>query len=225
MRSQAQRLVNHQSLYWLRYQNQLIVSPTFYWSNEVDNRRFFDPDVQHQFIFHSRFHYKRKRWDIGAGLTMSWIFAQKPENGFDHSTAEVRPVAEVSYDQPIGKIVFQNRLRIDNRFIEENQEHNVWEESFYVLRIRYRAQFKIPLKVNSDNITTISLKVADEIMFNNEENTFDQNRLYLTGEFYLNKKLSLEAGYLYIYQQRFGLEEYFSRNVVRFSVLHRIQLK
>lgn len=54
--------------YWLRYQNQLIFSPKLYWNNEGDNRRFFNPDVQLQFIVHSRLHYKIKRWDFGGGL-------------------------------------------------------------------------------------------------------------------------------------------------------------
>lgn len=221
----SQRVVNHQSLYWIRYQNQLVFSPAFYWNNEIDNRRFFNPDVENQFIFHSRLHFKKGKWDMATGLTLSWIYAQKPENGYDHSTAEIRPVAEVTYDQPLGKISFQNRLRIDNRFLEESQDQSVWEESYYVLRLRYRAQLRFPLKTNSDNITTISLRTAYEIMINNKENTFDQSRIYLTGEFYLTKALSLETGYVYIYQQRFGLEEYFARNVFRFSVLHKIQLK
>jgi len=220
----SQRVVNHQSLYWIRYQNQLIFSPVFYWNNEIDNRRFFNPDVENQFIFHSRFHYKKGKWDIGTGLTLSWIYAQKPQNGYDHSTAEVRPVAEVSFDQPLGKVSFQQRLRLDNRFVEENQDQSVWEDSFFVFRMRYRAQLKIPLKTNTENITIISLRTAYEIMLNNKENTFDQSRVYLTGEFYLTKQFSLETGYIYIYQQRFGLDEYFSRNVFRFSVLHRIQL-
>lgn len=215
-------MVNHQALYWIRYQNQWILSPKFYWNNEVDNRRFFNPDVENQFIFHSRIHYQTGKWDFAGGLTLSWVFAQKPENGFDFVVAEVRPVAEATHEQPIGKILLQNRIRIDHRFFQENQDESVWEESFYILRLRYRAQVRIPLKINAEDIATISLRIADEIMFNTSENTFDQNRIYATGDFYVNKKLSLEAGYVYIYQQRLGLDEYFSRHVVRFSVLHRI---
>lgn len=223
-RVQSQNVVD-QSLYWIRYQNQLIFSPKFSWNNEVDNRRFFSPDVENQFIFHSRLHYKREKWDFAGGLTLSWIFAQKPENGFDHAVAEIRPVAEVTHEQPIGKILLQNRLRIDNRFFQENPDKSIWEESFYVLRLRYRIQVRIPIKINAEEIPTISLRIADEIMFNTKENTFDQNRIYVTGEFYVNKNLSLETGYLYIYQQRLGLDEYFSRHVIRFSVLHRISMQ
>lgn len=224
-RAESQHMVNHQSLYWLRYQNQLIFSPRFYWNNEIDNRRFFDPDVENQFIFHSRVHYKKGKWDFAGGLTLSWIFAQKPEDGFDYTAAEIRPVAEVTHEQIMGKVLLQNRFRIDNRFLQENQNESVWEESFYVLRLRYRTQVRIPLKINAEDITTISLRLADEIMFNTKENIFDQNRIYATAEFYLNKKLSLETGYLHIYQQRFGQDEYFSRHVIRFSILHRISME
>lgn len=220
----GQRVVSQQALYWLRYQHQLIISPSFYWTNEIDNRRFFNPDVEHQLIGHSRLHYKKGKWDIGAGMTFSSIFAQKPENGYDHSTAEVRPVGEVTFEQPAGKLSFQNRIRVDNRFIEENQEHSVWQKSFYVCRVRYRAQLKIPLKVNAENITTVSLRFAYEIMLNNKKNTFDQSRIYGTAEFYVTKKLSIETGYLYIYQRRFGLDEYFSRHALRLSILHRTLL-
>jgi len=171
---------------------------------------------------HSRLHYKLGKWDFGGGLTFSWIYAQKPENGYDHSTAEVRPVVEASYEVPIGKIFLQNRIRIDNRFIEESQDQSVWEESFYVFRIRYRILTRIPLKVNDEGVSTIMLRLSEEIMFNNKENTFDQNRVYVSGEFYLSKALTLELGYIFIYQQRFSTDEFYSRNVIRFSLMHRM---
>ena len=59
---------------------------------------------------------------------MSWIFAQKPELGYDHATMEIRGVVEASYELPIGKIFFQNRIRIDNRFFQEDPEKSVFEE-------------------------------------------------------------------------------------------------
>lgn len=217
-------MVNQQSLYWLRYQNQLFFSPSFYWSNEIDNRRFFNPDVQNQLIFHSRLHFKKGNWDFATGLTFSSIFAQKPENGYDHTVIEIRPVAEVTHELPIGKFFFQNRLRLDNRFFEEDREKSIFEESIYVLRIRYRAQFRIPLKTNSEQLATITLRIADEVMFNHIKNTFDQNRIYATTDFYLSKKFTLETGYIYIFQQRFGEDEFFKRHVIRLSVLHKIML-
>jgi hypothetical protein len=221
----SQRIVNHQSLYWIRYQNQLTFSPKLYWNNEVDNRRFFEHDVQNQFIFHSRLHYKVNRWDFGGGLTASWIFTQKPENKSTHAAIELRPVIEVSHELFLGSIAFQNRIRLDNRFLEEDPEKSIFDESTYVLRFRYRAQFRIPLRKNEEGASVIQLRVADEIMFNHKENFFDQHRIYVSTDFVLSKFFTLEAGYIYIYQQRFGSEdEYFQRHVARITLLHKINL-
>lgn len=222
--SQAQDDVTEQSLYWIRYQNQLIFSPKLYWTNEIDNRRFFSPDVQNQLIIHSRLHYKIKRWDFAGGLTFSWAFAQEPELGYDQAVNEFRPVTEVSYELPVGKVFFQSRVRLDHRFFQEDPDKSVFEESSYVFRFRYRAQVRIPLKKDEENNPRITLRIADEIMFNHTGNTFDQNRIYVSVDFYLTKNISLEPQYIYIFQRRFGTDAYFERNVIRFSLLHRIEL-
>jgi Protein of unknown function (DUF2490) len=216
--------VEHQSLYWLRYFSQITFSPAIQWNNEIDNRRFLNPDVENQLIINSHLHYSWKKWDVGGGLSFSWIFALRPELQYDFAIAEVRPFAEVSNEQQVGKITFQNRIRFDNRFIQSDPEISVWEESFYLLRIRYRAQMNIPLKKNAEQEPKISLRLSDEIMFNTKENTFDQNRVDVTLDFYLNKNFSIEPGYVYLYQHRLRIEEYFSRHVIRFSVIHRISL-
>src|SRR5687767_4569527 len=101
----AQKEVHHQALYWIRFQTQLNFSSLTYWTNEIDNRRFFDPDVQNQFIFHSRLHYRRGPWDFGGGLTFSWAFAQIPQNGYAASVMEIRPVAEVSHETKLGSTI------------------------------------------------------------------------------------------------------------------------
>src|SRR5688572_27682250 len=88
----AQRHVYVQSLYWIRYQAQLNFSQKLYMTNEIDNRRFFNPDVQNQLIFHSRLHFKKARWDFAGGLTLSNAYAQRPENGYKNVTSEIRPV-------------------------------------------------------------------------------------------------------------------------------------
>jgi hypothetical protein len=213
-----------QSLYWLRYQAIISFSPRLSWSNDIDNRRFFGHDVENQLIFHSRLHYKTGRWDLASGLTYSIAYAAFPETGYTSSIGEFRPVIEASYEIPVRKSFLSQRIRIDNRIFQEIPEVSLFDESFYVMRFRYRLQYRTVLKRNDADVTTIGLRVADEIMFNDRKNFYDQNRIYLTGEFYLNPKISLEGGYIFIHQQRFGRDEFFQRHVLRFSVLHRINL-
>jgi hypothetical protein len=214
----------NQSLYWLRYQINFNFSERLSWTNDVDNRRFINPDVENQLIFHSRLHYKTDRWDFASGLTYSIAYAAFPEIGYKNPMSELRPVVEASYEIPVGGSFIAQRIRLDNRIFQEIPEVSLFDESFYVMRLRYRIQARIPLKKNEANVTTIGLRLADEIMVNMKENLYDQNRIYVSGEFYINPSFSLEAGYIYIHQQRFGLEEFFSRNVMRFSVIHRINL-
>ena len=214
-----------QYAYWLRYQIQVPISPKLQWTSEIDNRRFFAPDVALQFITHQRLHYRTGRWDFGGGVTYSIAFAQNPEEGFDQGISEIRPVVEASYEMPIHKFLMSNRMRIDDRFIQADRDQSVFEESVKIVRFRYRLQFRVPLKTNDRQQPTLSLRVGDEIMLNNWKNTFDQNRIYATLDFVLSKKFSLETGYLYIYQQRFGRDEFYERHVLRLSLVHRISKK
>jgi hypothetical protein len=213
-----------QYVYWVRYQNQLLFSPTLYWNNEIDNRRFINPDVQNQLIVHSRLHYRKNKWDVAGGLTWSNAYAAIPQLGHRQPLSEIRPVVEATHEEPLGKVFIQNRIRVDNRFMQTRAEETVWEESDYILRVRYRLQFRASLKQNARNQSMIMLRVADEVMFNHKNNTFDQNRIYVTTDWRLSKSVAIETGYIYIYQQRFGREEFFNRHVLRFSVLHRVQL-
>lgn len=221
----AQKVVHHQTLYWLYYSNQLNFSQKLYWINNVDNRRFFNPDVENQFIFHSRLHYRTGKCDFAGGLTLSSIYNQIPENKSSHVATEIRPVVEVSHEQPFGEMQLQNRLRLDNRFLETSTQQSILDTSIYVLRFRYRLQVRMPLVKNKANEVVLQLRLADEIMLNHKENIFDQNRIYATLDYNLNKNFSIDLGYIYIYQQRFSREEFYSRNVVRLGLLHRVVLK
>jgi hypothetical protein len=221
----AQKVVHHQSLYWLYYQNQLNFSPKIYWVNIIDNRRFFNPDVENQLIFHSRLHYRTGKWDLGGGLTLSSIYSQIPENKSTHVATEIRPVVEVSHEQPIGEMRLQNRFRLDNRFLETSTQQSVLDTSVFLLRFRYRLQIRIPLVKKKDDETILQMRLADEIMLNHKENIFDQNRIYATLDYNLNKNFTIELGYIYIYQQRFARDEFYARNVIRLGLQHRIFLQ
>ncbi len=220
----AQEKVYHQSLYWLYYTNQLYFKPNLYWVNNIDNRRFINPDQQNQLIFHTRLHYKTKQWDLAAGLTLSSIYTQIPENGSNHVATEFRPVVEATHEQPVGKVLLQNRIRIDNRFLETSTQESILDTAIYVLRFRYRLQVRMPLLKDKDDNIILQLRLGDEIMLNHKETIFDQNRIYATLDYTINNHFTIEAGYIYIYQQRFGRDDFFSRNVIRLGLQHKVFL-
>lgn len=216
------QVTHHQTLYWVRYHNTLLFKPSVYWVNEADIRRFIGPDVANQFIMHSHVHKKAKRWDGALGLTYSRAYAAVPENGYKTVADEIRPFLEVNYDLPFGKVLLQQRFRLDNRFIQTIESQSVLEESIFIQRYRYRLLARIPLLTDEGQTLRLSVRVGDEIMLNHTGNTFDQNRIFVLFDYYLNKKISLETGYIYIYQQRFRHDDFFCRHVIRFSLFHRI---
>jgi hypothetical protein len=55
-------------------------------------------------------------------------------------------------------------------------------------------------------------------------NQFDQNRIYVGIEQGLGKGISAEIGYLYWYQQRASGNQFFERDIIRFTLNHKIKL-
>ncbi|HYG01327.1 MAG TPA: DUF2490 domain-containing protein [Chryseosolibacter sp.] len=212
-----------QSSYWVRYQNQLYFSPNLYWNTEVDNRRFVSPDAQLQLIIHSRLHRKLGAFDLAGGITFSWAYAQRPENSIKHPTFEIRPVLEGSYESVGKRFSLQHRLRLDNRFIEEDRFEGLRQDYQYTARLRYRIQAKIPI-IKKEKTGSVSARLANEVMVNHRENFYDQNRIHATLDVAVSRSLTLEGGYIFINQRRFGREEYFHRHVLRLSISHRIHV-
>jgi hypothetical protein len=55
-------------------------------------------------------------------------------------------------------------------------------------------------------------------------NHFDQNRIYVGIEQVLSKKFSMELGYLNWYQQTASGDRFFSRDIIRLTLFHNIDL-
>ena len=225
----AQKLITNQNLYWMRYYNQLGFGNKWTWHNEIDDRRFFDQNKQHHLIMHSRIHYKiLKNAEVAFGLTYSLQSAQDPKLNADLVVPEKRIVQEINYTNSLSKrFALQQRLRIDERFIRKNDGVNLLEGYAFNFRFRYRLQASYKLiKEGAKNQTT--LKVSDELMINAGSqiiyNQFDQNRIYVGLEQSISKNVSAELGYLHWYQQKAIGNQFFDRDIVRFTFYHKIKI-
>jgi Protein of unknown function (DUF2490) len=221
--------VTNQSLYWLRYYNQLSINKKWTWHNEFEDRRFFENNQQQQFIVHSRLHYKIfQNADVAFGLTYSLQSPQDPNSTSDLVVPEIRPVQEINFSNPITqRLTIQHRLRIDERFIHKNDSKVLLEGYDFNFRFRYRFQASYKLSKGESTTPTI-LKVADELMINAGEkivyNQFDQNRTYVGIEQGLSKNIAIELGYLHWYQQRASGYQFFDRDIIRLTIYHKIKL-
>ncbi len=222
----AQKNTTHQSLYWLRFYDQLTLNRKFFLQNEIEDRRFFNHNVQHHLIIHSRLHYNiLPQANIALGFTFSRQSAQIPGAGSTVAVPELRPVQEINYSSKLNAhFTIQQRLRIDERFIRKNYLNELQPGYDFNFRFRYRVQLNFLFPANT-KASGNTLKLASEIMFNAGKNivfnTFDQNRVYLGIEHDFNKNWAAELGYLKWYQQRPLQHYFFNRDIIRLTIYHR----
>lgn len=65
----------------------------------------------------------------------------------------------------------------------------------------------------------IHINVGKDIV----RNVFDQNRLTASLSYKINPKISLDAGYLYWFQQSSSGDDFFSRNIIFFSLKQNLK--
>ncbi|MFN8346116.1 MAG: DUF2490 domain-containing protein [Spirosomataceae bacterium] len=222
--------VEKQVLYWTRYYNQWTLSPKWSWHNEVDNRRFLKPNKQHHLIFHSHVHYRLlQNVDFALGFTYSRQSPQLPDATAELIVPELRPFQEVNVSTTLAKrFSLTQRFRLDERFIHKNNGKALLDGYDFNWRFRYRLQASLLVSKQAGPYQT-NLKLADELMVNAGRtigfNQFDQNRIYAGVEQSFGKNIALELGYLHWYQQRSLGYQFFSRDIIRFTLHHRIKLK
>ncbi len=141
---------------------------------------------------------------------------------------EWRPLQEMNVDvfpkmRQHKPITF--RFRVDERFIHANNGTELQSGSTYNTRFRFRIQSAWQVASFDDEKKQLVAKVNDEYMLQqgDVQTTFDQNRIYGALEYYFKPSISLELGYLNIYQAN-GTDKHFLRHVIRLTFAHRIRL-
>ena len=225
----AQRNIEHQNLYWMRYYNQLSFNQRWIWHNELDDRRFFKNNQQQHLILHSRLYYKiSKSLELAAGFTYSLQGPQHPEHSSALTVPENRIVQELNHTHPLNhRFSLVHRFRIDERFIHKNNGQELIPGYDFNFRFRYRLGIHYGLDKDQTMHPTI-LKLSDEVMINAGPhivyNTFDQNRISFSAEHQFSPAISVELGYMHWYQQRSSGYQFYSRDILRFTFYHRISL-
>jgi Protein of unknown function (DUF2490) len=196
----------HQSSYWTRFYIRVKLNDKWSWQTEADNRRFFGENQQLQFIAHTHVHRKLGKNTEGAlGFTYSDVWQG------DLPVPELRPFQEFYIFNKI-----KEKWRIVHRFrTEQRWFHNFSGENLtsgYNFKFRFRYMLRLEYKVSEKWL----LKANDELMYHHDD--FDQNRYYGGVEYRFLKDLSLEMGYLKVYQKRANNKGYFDRDNLRVTV-------
>ncbi len=223
--AQNVKKVDQQTLSWIRYYNILPLSEKWALHSEFDNRSFLNPVHENLFVIRAQGRYRaNKLVDLGAGLAFFSVNTQNPDIDPNFSVPEYRIQQDITLINDLAKITFHNRFQLEERFIEKASRTELLDTFSFALRFRYRLQstFDLWKKENRSLKGTIS----DEVMFNfgkdNKLNTFDQNRFYIALRYHFNPNLGLELGYLKNFQRRASGVDFYDRNIIRFTVYHRI---
>lgn len=196
---QAQQ-VTHQQSYWFRLYFQGKINEKYTWALEADERRLIRPDRQLQFISHISV-----RRNLSHGMTLSAGMTYALANGVD----EIRPFQEFFAELPVANwFKINNRFRVEQRFFRMDAAD--WDRHF---RWRFRVQ---PVFQISKHVI---FKCSEEVMI--QENGFDQNRIYGAFEFKVNHRISVETGYLKLYQKR-QTTGYFDRDILRTTLYFQV---
>ncbi|WP_016988641.1 DUF2490 domain-containing protein [Flavobacterium sp. ACAM 123] len=227
VKAQTEKNVDKQTLLWTRYYNQLELNDKWSVHTEIDNRIFINPVMQNTFV--SRIQLRDKvtdKFDLGAGLAYFSLATQDPEvkNGFH--IPEYRVQQDVTVKQVLGKVNLTHRYLLEERFVRNASKLASEEGTTFYLRFRYRIQGDYTFwKKASKYLKGI---IYDEIMINGGnkiiKNTFDQNRVYAAVQVGITPSVAFELGYLNSFQERSNGVDYFNRDIIRFSFIHKIKI-
>ncbi|MES2853947.1 MAG: DUF2490 domain-containing protein [Bacteroidota bacterium] len=226
--AQTEKDIDHQSILWTRYNNQLVLNEKWSLHTEFDNRVFLKPVKENLYVIRIQGRYKiNEHLEAGIGFAHFSVATQEPEVSYDFKIPEYRGQQDLTWKLNVNKVTLLQRFQAEERFIHNANKESLLPGSTFTWRFRYRLQADyIFWKKENQFLKTI---LSDEIMFNAGKtiikNTFDQNRIYAALQYGINKNIALELGYLNSFQRRTNGINYFNRDIIRFSIFHKIKLQ
>jgi hypothetical protein len=225
--AQTKKNIDHQNLLWTRYYNQLQINDKWSIHSELDNRIFLNPIVQNLFVV--RVQGRRKfseQVELGAGFVCFSVSTQDPEVILGFNVPEYRGQQDITWKKNWSKISIVQRYQMEERFFQNFDKEGLTSGTIFFWRFRYRLQGEYTFwKKENQYLKAI---VYDEIMINAGKNvvynTLDQNRIYASLQYGISSSVAVELGYLNSFQQRASGVDYYDRNIIRFSIYHKLKI-
>ena len=219
--------IDHQSILWTRYYNQLLLTEKWSLHSEFDNRVFLKPVQENLYVVRIQGRYKiNDHLETGAGFAYFSVDTQVPEINPDYNTPEYRGQQDLTWKSNVNKVTLTQRFQVEERFIHNANKDELLPGTTFFWRFRYRLQGDYTFWKKEKQL--LKAVLSDEIMFNFGKkiikNTFDQNRIYAAIHYGHNSNLAFELGYLNSFQRRSNGIDYFNRDIIRFSIFHKIKI-
>lgn len=225
----AQRVVSHSSLFWLRYQANIGLKNGYSISAAAETRNYTDTWKPNLRLYSVDFIKDLDpTWSVAVGfMEMSLVFVPG-KNGFIQQ--EVRPYFHFLQKTKISsRLTLQNRYRFEERFRQNVEKvSGEWTKPggmYAYERIRFRSQLTYQL-TSKESKLPLSLIAGEELIvhFGHDKvlNTFDQNRIYAQVRMQVLPQVDLTLGYTNVYQESVSTAgEYSDTNNFNFYINQR----
>ena len=226
--AQSERNIDHQRILWTRYYNQLLLNEKWSLHSEFDNRLFIKPVQRNLYVVRVQGRYKiNNHLETGVGFAYFSVDTQVQETNNDFNIPEYRGQQDITWKLNVKQVTLIQRFQLEERFIHNANKEELLSGSTFSWRFRYRLQGDYTFWRKEKQL--LKAVVSDEIMFNFGKkiikNTFDQNRIYAAIHYGMNTNLAFELGYLNSFQRRVSGVDYFNRDIIRFSIYHKIKIQ
>ena len=218
----AQKNVVKQHLLWTGYNLKIKFNDTYQIRQEVEERAYWFPWRQHQFMTRTFFDRKiGKGWSAAVGFAyFRQSLPHDPSIAITSNVSELRPLIELANRQIISKKLYiQHRYWSEFRFFEQTDGSFDYTNN--------RSRYKIELGYSP--IEQLTLKAFNEIHLNFGKkigfNVFDQNRYGASIQYMPLKTFGFELGYINWFQQRPSGIDFYNRHILRFTVHQTINIK
>jgi len=143
-------------------------------------------------------------FSINGGKYKTYTFGGNFESPI--TSDETRIWEEVNYRSTFGRIINDQRIRVEQRFINT-----------YSNRYRYRNSVIIPLNHKTLENNTCFANIYDEVFFIETKPFFNRNRVYI-GMGYKFKNETIQVGYLKQFDQKLTSDWIKNYLVVQYSI-------
>lgn len=139
--AQTEKIVDHQSLLWTRYYNQLSINDKWSIHSEFDNRIFVNPTEENLYLIRIHGRYKiNKDIEVGAGCAYFSVETQIPEVTTEFRIPEYRIQQDISWKNEYGNITLSQRFLVEERFFHKANKEGLEPGTNFNWRFRYRLQ-------------------------------------------------------------------------------------
>jgi hypothetical protein len=188
---------------WFTAQLPVGFSTKWQWQNDFTIRSNGMTTGMYQRFFRTGARYQvSEDWGVAGGIAFFSTLAAGSNKGDDEFGREFRFWEDITYQRLLkGNVSFQNRLRVEERFLHATD----LKPAYQIQNMNYRISFLKPVSAKWN------MQLSEEFFEQriNKKFLYNQNRIQGAGIYNVTKSLQVQAAYIWI------LRKTFSQHVVR----------